>query len=166
MSNRVRNARLIGASNAENNPTTPGIAVSRWARSWLAAATRCPTRSLRARHNRRSNTVSSASTSNRVNRNPSVRTTSANTNASNRSSLFPADPYRPRNALTCPGAITNTGNRACSSTSTTGPSPRSIPTAPTPWRRSTATNRASPAALCATVTRSSTRPRSSSTHTT
>ena len=53
-SKRVRNARLIGESRSANSPTAPGKTLRRCARSWLATATRWPTRSLRARQVRRS----------------------------------------------------------------------------------------------------------------
>jgi hypothetical protein len=64
----------------------------RWARSWLAVATRCSTRSLRARVAERSAVAAALSRTNGVSRRRSVRTVSASTWASNRSSLFPAEP--------------------------------------------------------------------------
>ena len=60
-SKRARNARLIGESSSANRPTAPGKALRRWARSWLATATRWLTRSLRARQARRSATVAGLS---------------------------------------------------------------------------------------------------------
>jgi len=43
--NRVRNAKPIAESISENNPMAPGSTLARWARSWLAIATRATTRS-------------------------------------------------------------------------------------------------------------------------
>jgi hypothetical protein len=59
--NRVRNCRLIAESMSRNRSTAAGSAVVRWARSWLAAATRWATRSLRARHSLRTAVVASLS---------------------------------------------------------------------------------------------------------
>ena len=61
VSKRVRNARLIGESMSANRPTAPGNTFCRWARSWLATATRWATRSLRARQVRRSAMVAGLS---------------------------------------------------------------------------------------------------------
>src|SRR5450631_1211698 len=58
---RARNARLTGESMSPNSPVAPGKTLRRWARSWLATATRCRTRSLRARQVRRSATVAGLS---------------------------------------------------------------------------------------------------------
>ena len=66
----------------------------------------------------------------------SVRRVSASTKASNRSSLLPAEPYRPRRFFTWFGLITTTVSPASSSASTTGPSGRSMATSPTPVRAS------------------------------
>ena len=106
--NRARNARLIGLSSSPNSPTAAGNATARCARSWLAAATRWATRSLRARTAARSATVAGVSGISGRSRARSVRSVSASTNESNRSSLSPADPYRDRRFLTCREVITTT----------------------------------------------------------
>jgi hypothetical protein len=79
---------------------------------------------------------------------------SASTNASNRSSLLPADPYRPRRFLTWFGLITTTVNPASSRASTTGPSGRSMATSPTPSLRSRRVMASNPAWLCSVMNRS------------
>jgi hypothetical protein len=134
--NRRRNARLIALPGLASRPTAPGKASSRLARSCASTWIRVPARSLRDRHKARSARVASVSGRNGFHRCPSVRSVSASTYASNRSSLFPADPYRVRSPLTGRLGTTNTASPAASSSSTTGPSPRSIATPATPAERS------------------------------
>jgi hypothetical protein len=149
---------VIGESMLAKRVAAAGNTFCRWARGWLAAATRWPTRPQRARTLERSAVVCPLSQTIGRSRRTSVRTTSARTQASKRSSLFPADPYRLRRFLTCPGGITNTVSPAASSVSTTGPSPRSMPTCPAPARSSRAAIHFSPAASCVTVNRPTTSP--------
>jgi hypothetical protein len=99
---------VIGESMLAKRVAAAGNPFCRWARGWLAAATRWPTRPQRARTLERSAVVCPLSQTIGRSRRTSVRTTSARTQASKRSSLFPADPYRLRRFLTCPGGITNT----------------------------------------------------------
>src|SRR6478752_4163695 len=87
-----QNVRLICESRSANKPTAPGNTIIRCARSWLATATRWATRSLRARQVWRKVAVAAVSGSSRCSRARSVRRVSASTNASNRSSLLPAEP--------------------------------------------------------------------------
>ncbi len=95
----------------------------------------------------------------------SVRSTSASTYASNRSSLLPADPYRDRRFFTCRGVITTTVMPAASRASTTGPSPRSIATSAAPALARRCTRSLRPSAVCATVNRLTTAPAASTMHT-
>ena len=89
---RVRNARLTGESISANRPTAPGKHVAQVRAQLVGGATRWATRSLRARQVRRSVTVWRAVRGQGRSRARSVRSVSARTNASNRSSLLPADP--------------------------------------------------------------------------
>ena len=134
--NLRKNARLIPLAGLVNRPIAPGNASSRLARSCPRICTLVSTRSLRDRHSARSALVGSVSGRSGFHRCPSVRSVSASTYASNRSSLFPADPYRVRSPLICRLGTTNTASPAASSSSTTGPSPRSIATPATPAARS------------------------------
>ena len=94
----------------------------------------------------------------------SVRSVSASTNASNRSSLAPAAPNRDRRFFTCREVITTTVRPAASRASTSGPSPRSMATSVTLFRRSRVIIAAIPALSCAAENRSVTRPAMSTTH--
>jgi len=78
--------------------------------------------------------------------------------------LPPAALNRDRRFFTCRDVITTTVRPAASSAATSGPSPRSIATSPTPARRSRAIIPAIPALSCAAVNRSTTRPAMSTTH--
>ena len=164
--NRARNARLSGPSSSLNRPTAAGNATARWARSWLAAATRWATRSLRARTAARSAIVAGVSGTSGRSRARSVRSVSASTYESNRSSLPPAAPYRDRRFFTCREVITTTVRPAASSASTSTPSLRSIATSTAPFLRSRAIIAAIPALSCAALNRSVTRPATSTTHAT
>jgi hypothetical protein len=85
----------MSLSMSRNSPIAPGRVVCRWARSWLPSAIRVVTRSWRARTVIRSVTVaaeSGVSGRSRARSVRTVRTVSARTNASNESSLFPAEP--------------------------------------------------------------------------
>ena len=163
---RARNARLIGLSSSQNSPTAAGNATARWARSWLHAATRCATRSLRARTAARNVIVAGVSGISGRSRARSVRSVSASTNASNRSSLAPAAPYRDRRFFICREVITTTVRPAASSAPTSTPSPRSIATSLAPARRSRAISAPIPALSWAALNRSVTRPAMSTTHAT
>ena len=90
--NRARNRRLVMLSSSANSLTGPGWKDSRCSRSWLASPTRWVSRSLRARTVERSCTVAGVSGISGRSRARSVRRVSARTNASNRSSLFRAEP--------------------------------------------------------------------------
>ena len=163
--NRARNARLIGLSRSWNSLSPAGNATARCARSWLPAATRCATRSRRARTAIRSEIVASASGISGRSRARSVRSVSASTNESNRSSLAPAAPNRDRRFFTCREVITTTVMPAASSASTSGPSPRSMATSVTLLLRSRVLIAAIPALSCTAENRSMTRPAKSTTHT-
>ncbi len=93
-----------------------------------------------------------------------MRSVSASTNASNRSSLLPADPYRDRRFLICRGVMTTTSIPAASTASTTGPSGRSIATRATEWRSSWPTSLRIPAASIVVLDRSTTQPAMSTMH--
>ena len=108
--NLRKNARLIPLAGLVNRPIAPGNASSRFARSCPRTCTRVSTRSLRDRHNARSARVAPVSGRSGFHRCPSVRSVSASTYASNRSSLFPADPYRVRRPLICRLGTTNTAS--------------------------------------------------------
>ena len=161
---RARNARLIGLSRSWNSVIPAGNATARWARSWLQTATRCRTRSRRARTAIRSEMVAGVSGTSGRSRARSVRSVSASTNASNRSSLAPAAPNRDRRFLTCREVITTTVRPAPSRASTSGPSPRSMATSVTLFRRSRMISAVIPALSCAAENRSVTRPAKSTTH--
>ena len=163
--NRARNARLIGLSRSWNSRVPAGNATARCARSWLPAATRCATRSRRARTAIRSETVAGVSGISGRSRARSVRSVSASTNASNRSSLAPAAPNRDRRFFTCREVITTTVKPAASRASTSGPSPRSMATSVTLFLRSRVMIVAIPALSCAAENRSVTRPAMSTMHT-
>jgi hypothetical protein len=121
-------------------------------------------RSCRARTSIRSAIVSSLSGCTIAQRPASVRSASARTNASNRSSLLPAALYRARSDFTCRALMTTTSNPSRIRCSTTGPSPRSIPTRSTPCRRSSKVIFASPGRVCGTVASSMRCPSSSTMH--
>ena len=163
---RARNARLTGLSRSWNSLVPAGNATARWARSWLPAATRCATRSRRARTVIRSEMVAGVPGTSGRNRARSVRSVSASTNASNRSSSAPAAPNRDRRFFTCPEVITTTVRPAPSRASTSGPSPRSMATSVTLLRRSRVISAAIPALSCAAENRSVTRPAMPATHAT
>ena len=163
--NRARNARLIGLSRSWNSRVPAGNATARCARSWLPAATRCATRSRRARTAIRSETVAGVSGISGRSRARSVRSVSASTNTSNRSSLAPAAPNRDRRFFTCREVITTTVKPAASRASTSGPSPRSMATSVTLFLRSRVMIVVIPALSCAAENRSVTRPAMSTMHT-
>jgi hypothetical protein len=95
-----------------------------------------------------------------------VRSVSASTNESNRSSLAPDDPYRDRRFFTCRDVITTTVRPAASKASTSAPSPRSMATSVALFLRSRVIIASSPALSCAAENRSLTRPAMSTTHAT
>src|ERR1022692_1452332 len=79
VANRSRKVRVIAESVSAKSVAAAGNTICRWARSWLATATRRVTRSLRARTVERSAVVWSLSLARGRSRRMSVRTTSART---------------------------------------------------------------------------------------
>ncbi len=117
------NVAVIGVESTGSFGASLANTVCKWASNWLPTAIRAATRSRRARTLARSVVVAEESNTIGRSRCASVRTTSASTYASNRSSLFPAEPYRERRFFTCPGGMTYNLSPARRSAATNGPSP-------------------------------------------